>query len=125
MLATDIYWHFINYPSPKTIWYMWLITSTLGVRYLLMYRVSFVEQYFPTKGESINLDWVIYKITATFVVIQTLMLLEYFARHILNLPEMLIIYTIYPYILQGISIATIWVVFHESYKLLIPKILKV
>lgn len=125
MLATDAYWYFTNYSSPKTIWYMWLIISTLGLRYLLMYRVSFVDQYFPDKGESINLDWVIYKITATFVVIQILMLLEYFARHILNLPNILIIYTSYPYLIQVVSTFTIWVVFHESYKLLLPKLLKV
>ncbi|MGJ8682679.1 hypothetical protein [Paraglaciecola sp.] len=125
VLGAEIYWLYIDYSAPATTWYIWLNLSTLGVRYLLMYRVSFVDQYFSNKGESINLDWVMYKLTAFFILTQILMILEYLIRHIFDVPNMILVYSLYPYLIQGLTTVSIWVVFHESYKLLLPKILKV
>ncbi|MFT2091320.1 hypothetical protein ACMUMK_10055 [Paraglaciecola sp. 2405UD69-4] len=125
MIITNIFWYITSYNPPNTTWYMWLTISSLGVRFLIFSRVSFVEHYFPKRSESINLDWAIYRLSAFFIFIQVAMILEYWVRHVFSYSDAILMYTIYPYLTQTIATLIIWVVFHESYKLLLPKIMKV
>ncbi|MDU0355568.1 hypothetical protein RS130_18190 [Paraglaciecola aquimarina] len=122
---TEIYWQVTEYSGPQITWYVWLMISQLIVRHLLFIRVAIVDSYFSKQGVSINLDWVIYKLAALTVLVQAIMLLEYLARHLGDLSDLLMMYAAFPYIVQCIGTITIWVVFHESYKLLLPKLLKV
>lgn len=122
--ASYIYWLSTDYPKPQISWYLWLITSNLFVRYLIFSRVLIVDNYFPKKGQSINLDWIVYKLCASAILIQTLLVIEYLIRHIFNFSEALLIYELYPYLMQGLLTISIWAVFNESYKHLIPRFLK-
>jgi hypothetical protein len=83
-----------------------------------------VDKFFPEKGTSINLDWIIYKLSAITIMVQAAILIEYLARHVLDYSDLLLVYFSYPYIMQGIATLSIWAVFNESNKLLVPRLLK-
>ena len=116
----EIYWWFIEYDAPKIFWHVWIIISNLTVRFCIFSRVSFLEHYFSAKAQSINLDWVIYKLSALVIIIQTIMLAEYMFRHLLGF-NILAFYHLYPYSMRCVSVFAIWAIFHESNKLLIPR----
>jgi hypothetical protein len=124
VIISDIYWFINDYPRPQISWYIWLMTSNLFVRYLIFSRVGIVDRYFPRKGLSTHLDWIIYKLSALIIIIQAILLMEYLVRHVLGLSNALFIYYCYPYLFQGIATISIWVVFNESYKQLMPHFLK-
>lgn len=123
IILTEIYWWFIEYDAPNIFWHVWIITSNLVVRYCIFSRVGILQHYFSVKAQSINLDWVIYKLSALIIVIQAIMLAEYMARHLFGF-NILIIYHSYPYLIRCVSVFAIWAIFHESNKLLIPKLIK-
>ncbi|WP_158968508.1 hypothetical protein [Paraglaciecola sp. L3A3] len=123
--AAEVYWQITDYPAPQITWYIWLMLSNLLLRHLIMIRVGLIDEYFSSKGLSINLDWLMYKMALFTSIVHAAMLIEYLIRHIANMPNILVVYTVFPYILQGISTLYIWVIFHESYKLLLPKLMKV
>lgn len=122
--ACELYWYSNNYSAPEIYWYIWLMISNLLIRYLIFCRVSFVDKYYPRKGESINLDWVIYKLNAVLTILQAAMVLEYLSRHLLGLGGILLVYYSYSYIIHIIGTIIIWAIFTESSKRLIPKLLK-
>jgi len=124
VITSEVYWFFTDYPRPQISWYIWLMTSNLFVRYLIFIRVGIVDSYFPEKGRSTHLDWIIYKLSALIILIQAVLIMEYLGRHVLNLSNALLIYYSYPYLFQGIATISIWVVFNESYKQLLPHLLK-
>lgn len=122
--VSEVFWYVTDYPAPQIYWHIAIMISNLITRYLLFSRVSFVEDYFPGKGESINLDWIIYKLSALTIIVQALVVFEYLARHILGFSSILFIYYSYPYLIQGIGTIALWSTFNESYKQLLPRLLK-
>jgi hypothetical protein len=122
--GSEFYWYFSNYQPPQISWYIWIMSSNLIIRYLIFSRVRMVDKFFPEKGASINLDWIIYKLSALTILVQAGILMEYLARHVLGYSNVLLVYFSYPYIIQGIATLSIWAVFNESYKLLVPRLLK-
>jgi hypothetical protein len=122
--AAEIYWVLSDYQAPKIYWNIWIMISNLFVRNLLFSRVSFVDQYFAGRGQSINLDWIIYKLSAFTIVIQALVILEYLVRHIFGVSNLLLFYYAYPYLIQGIGTISIWATFDESFKHLVSRTLK-
>ncbi|MEP1385640.1 MAG: hypothetical protein ABJK64_17810, partial [Paraglaciecola sp.] len=61
----------------------------------------------------------LYKINAAVVITQSVVLFEYFIRHILNFPNIQLAYNVSPYLIHGLSTLIIWATFNESYKQLI------
>lgn len=123
-IASEFYWIYQAQNAPEIYWYVGALASSLFIRHLIFMRVSFTEDYFPKKAESINLDWQIYKVYSLGAYVQLFMILEYIARTIFGLSNVLFVYKTYPYAIQIISTYVIWVIFNESYKLLLPKLLK-
>ncbi|WP_340680412.1 hypothetical protein [Paraglaciecola sp.] len=123
-IAAEIYWYVSDYPAPEVYWPVLLLLSNLFTRYMIFSRLEFVERYFPKKSQSTNLDWIIYKLTGTTVIIQSLLLLEYIIRHVFELHQLLVMYHSYPYLVHGIAIFAIWATFNESYKQILPRLLK-
>lgn len=123
-ICAEFYWDVIGYNAPSIAWYVGLMIVCIVVRHLIFIRVGFIDMYFPEKGKSINLDWVLYKINVFVVLTQTLVLLEYFARHILGYSSVLLVYSYSPYMIHGLSTLIIWAAFSESYKQLILNQLK-
>jgi hypothetical protein len=122
--TSELYWYTNNYNAPEIYWYIWIMISNLLVRHLIFCRVSFVDNYYPNKGESVNLDWVIYKLNAALSLFQVAMVFEYLSRHLLGFSDMLIVYYSYSYAIHIIGTITIWAIFTESSKRLIPKLFK-
>jgi hypothetical protein len=121
---SEIYWYQINYSSPEIYWHIWIMVSNLLIRYLIFIRVGIVDKYFPEKGLSVNLDWVIYKLSALIIIIQATMILEYLLRHLMGLSNMLYVYYSYSYLVHGIATVVVWAIFSESFKQLLPRLLK-
>jgi hypothetical protein len=122
--VSEVYWYLNDYSAPEIYWYIWIMISNLFIRHLVFCRVSFVDRYYPRKGESVNLDWVIYKFNAALTILQAAMVFEYLSRHLLGFDEVLIVYYSYSYIIHIIGTITLWAIFTESSKRLIPKLLK-
>lgn len=120
----ELYWFFNDYRAPEIYWYIWTMISNVLLRHLIFSRVSFVDRYYPNKGESVNLDWVIYKLNAVLTLLQAAMVFEYLSRHLLDFGDILIVYHAYSYIIHIIGTIIIWAIFTESSKRLIPKLLK-
>jgi hypothetical protein len=122
--ASELYWYSINYSAPEIYWYIWIMISNLLIRYLVFCRVSFVDKYFPNAGESVNLDWVIYKLYAVLTVLQAAMVFEYLSRHLIGFNDVLFVYYSYSYVVHIIGTIIIWAIFTENSKRLILKLLK-
>ncbi len=123
-LCAEFYWLYQSQKAVEIYWYVGILASSLFIRHLIFMRVSFTEDFFPKVAESINLDWQIYKVYSLVAYIQLFMITEYVVRGIFGLNNILIIYKSYPYASQMLSTYIIWVTFNESYKLLLPKLLK-
>lgn len=123
-VATEAYL-FIKTGSIAALhWYLVVLTINLLTRHLIFLRVSYTGIYYPNKAKSINLDWQIYKLNALAIIVQTANVTEYSLRKVFGLNDILYVYNLYPYLMQAISTYSIFIIFHESYKLIIPKMLK-
>lgn len=122
--SIEVYWFASAYPPPEIYWNIALIIVTLIARNLIFSRVSITENWFNLRSKSINLDWTIFRLYGLSLILQVAVVLEYLIRHLTNSPHLLVFYSAIPYIMQVISILAIWVTFQESYKLLLPRLLK-
>jgi hypothetical protein len=123
-ISSEFYWYLTDYDAPQLYWHMFLLLSCLLTRYMIFSRVVMVQRYLRRTSHSTNLDWIFYQLIGITVIVQIAAIFEYLVRHVLGQTEVIIIYDSYPYIVHGIATFAIWVTFHESYKLLTPKLLK-
>ena len=123
-VCAELYWYFTDYPAPQLYWHLTLLLSCMLTRYMIFSRLELVQKYLTRQSQSTNLDWIFYKLAGTTAIVHVAAILEYLIRHILGLSQVLIIYYAYPYIVHGIATFAIWATFHESYKQLLPKLLK-
>ncbi|GAA6185224.1 hypothetical protein NBRC116595_24720 [Aliiglaciecola sp. NS0011-25] len=124
-LSAEFYWILNQQLAPEIYWYITLQSSYLFARHLFFMRVAYMSDILPKqKIESINLDWQMYKLNALFAVLQLFMIFEYIIRSVFEYKKVLLIWTSYPYLAQLCYTYLIWIVFYESYKLLIPKLLR-
>lgn len=123
-VLSEFYWLSYGKNAPEIDWYIMALTVNLFTRHLIFMRVSYTEDYFPNRALSINLDWHIYKLNAVAACIQLIMILEYIVRSVLEYVQVVVFYTLYPYLMHAVATYAIWIIFHESYKLLIPKLLR-
>lgn len=124
-LSAEIYWFATDATNKSIHWYMYALFLALVKRYFIFVRVSYTEDWFDGRGESINLDWHIYKLAGASAFIQAASVIEYFIRNVAGFKNVLVVYNLYPYAMQAIATYTVWIIFHESYKLLLPKIIRV
>jgi hypothetical protein len=122
--VAEIYWYINDDLAPQVYWNIGLMIFDVIIRYLIFSRFSFVELWFKGRAVSINLDWTIYKLSAIAIIVQCAIITEYLIRHILELPNLLLVYSAYPYAMHIIATIAIWATFHESYKQIAPKLLK-
>jgi len=122
--STEIYWFVIEYDPPQTFWYVCIIMICISIRHLVFLRVNVVESFISKKAKSINLDWVLYKINGVVIITQTIVLFEYYLRHILGFQNALFAYYSLAYVIHALSTIIIWATFNESYKQLVPRLLK-
>lgn len=123
-IGSEFYWIYTQASAPEIYWYVGLIASNLFVRHLIFMRVSYTEDFFPHQTQSINLDWHIHKLNAVAACVLSLLIFEYFVRSVLGFERIVLVYSYASYALQAIATYAIWVIFYESYKMLIPRLLK-
>ena len=123
-LCAEIYWYLTDYPAPQLYWHLTLLISCLLTRYMIFSRLELVQKYLTRQSQSTNLDWIFYKLAGTTAIVHVAAIFEYLIRHVLGMSQVLFIYYSYPYIVHGIATFAIWATFHESYKQLLPKLLK-
>ena len=123
-VTAEIYWYITEYPAPQLYWHLTLLLSCILTRYMIFSRLELVQKYLTRQSQSTNLDWIFYKLAGTTAIVHVAAIFEYLIRHVLGVSQALIIYYSYPYIVHGIATFAIWATFHESYKLLLPKLLK-
>lgn len=123
-LLSEAYWIAVSKAAPELHWYIFIQASYMLTRHLLFYRVSYTDDYFKGKAKSIDLDWHIFKLNTIAIIIQTLNIIEYVIRNVFGKVEIMIIYNLYPYLMHALLTYYIWIIFQESYKLLIPKLLR-
>lgn len=123
-LSSELYWYLAGKGAPEIYWYVGLAAVCLFTRHLLFLRVSYTDDFYPGRAESINLDWHVFKLYAVSIAVQVLMLIEYIVRSVFGFVEILYFYKLYPYLAHSIGTYTIWIIFNESYRLLLPKLLK-
>lgn len=122
-VSTEIYWFMVEYDPPQTFWYLCIIMICISIRHLVFLRVNLVGTYLPKHAKSINLDWLLYKINAVIMLVQAVVLFEYFLRHLFGY-DVLFAYEALPYIIHALSTLLIWATFNESYKQLFPRWIK-
>ncbi|GAB5382435.1 MAG: hypothetical protein Alis3KO_08600 [Aliiglaciecola sp.] len=123
-LGAEFYWILTSTKPSEIYWYVFLIANCLVVRHLIFIRVLYTEDYFPKRSQSLNLDWHIHKIFAAYAAIWSLMVVEYLVRNILGFTNALFIYSNVALLVHIISTYGVWIIFFESYKLLLPRLLK-
>jgi hypothetical protein len=123
-IMAELFWFISDYQfTPEIYWYNILIGQSMVVRLLLFSRLTLTHNIFDIKAKSINLDWIIYQVTRIFIVFETLNIMEYLLRHILEL-KVTVIYVCYPFAMQAIATFILWAVFNETNKLLKKRILR-
>ncbi|MCC2616693.1 hypothetical protein LJ739_10615 [Aestuariibacter halophilus] len=123
-LLSEAYWYFSDKSAPEIYWYVFVATNAFLVRYLVFVRVGFTGDYFPQKAESINLDWHIFKLYGVASFLQLIMIAEYIVRSVFGFIKITYVYYTYPYVAQALATYAVWVIFNESYRLLLPRLLK-
>jgi hypothetical protein len=121
---SELYWYISDIEGSALHWYIMVLSINLLTRHLIFQRVNFTDTYFPNKVVSINLDWHIYKLNALAIIFQTVNIFEYMLRGVFGLKDLMYVYDFYSYAMQAISTYTVFIIFSESYKLLLPKLLR-
>jgi hypothetical protein len=122
--CSESYWIIVDRNPPELYWVIFIQASHLLTRHLLFYRVSYTADYYRDEAKSIDLDWHIFKLNTVAIVIHTLTVIEYIIRNVFGQVEVMFIYNLYPYLMHALAAYYIWIIFQESYKLLIPKLLR-
>lgn len=100
---SELYWLYVDYPSPELSSYVVGIALNCLLRSLLTYRAHLTQFNENIKLSGISLDYDLYRLTGVFNFIIVLMVLEYLVRHLTPLHP-LVIYYAYSYCLQLISL---------------------
>jgi hypothetical protein len=122
-ISAEIYWLATGYNSPNIYWYVFLVNQNLFIRHVLLYRTAYYRKYLLVKGTPTILDYSIEKVCLWFVVIDSIMIIEYLIRHVLKF-DLLIMYNAFEYFVQAIGVYVIWVIIREYQYLLEGKIIK-
>jgi hypothetical protein len=122
-ISAEIYWFATGYNPPNIYWYVFLVNQNLFIRHVLLNRTAYYRQYLLVKGTPTVLDYSIEKVCLWFVVIDSIMILEYLIRHVLNL-QLLVMYNAFEYFVQAIGVYVIWLVIREYQYLLEGKFIK-
>jgi hypothetical protein len=111
-IGAEIFWWNISYVNkPHIFYFIGLLTLMDLAMELLFKRVFLMSQYFGHQSGKIALDWQLKGILLAGYVMITLMLLEYFIRHLAGLKDITFVYynyTLVADLLSGFTLVTIY-----------------
>ena len=106
-ILVELFWLYTNYSSPRVHTYVALLALNCVLRFLLLSRVPLFKTQWNFNVNSITLDYSLYRLSGVYGIAVSVMIIEYLIRHTTNLSP-LVIYKIYPYLTQLISL---WVLY--------------
>jgi hypothetical protein len=111
-VGAEIYWWSIAYENkPRMIYWIGLLALTVWLRQLLFNRIFLMHEYFGHTSGKVALDSHIGKILLVYYALVVLMIIEYFARHLGNVHELLLIYNLFTPVSTLISALTLAVIY--------------
>jgi hypothetical protein len=115
MVLAEFYWLATGYDnSPQISYYAAVLVEDIVIRHFILYRVY----SFGTWSKQLSytsIDWKLYNLMAVFVFALSLMIIEFFFRHILNI-QTLVIYNSYPLIAYTTNYLILWLIVDHSLK---------
>lgn len=115
-VIAELYWYIIDYDSPQIFYSHILIVLNLLGRRVAYFRQFYEIKYFNKDATSISLDRVIYLVSNYYIFVISIQLVEYLIRH-LTVFSPLLIYNIYPYLSQAITIWILITILDYTYNL--------
>ena len=111
----ELFWAYIDYESPQLSPYILGIALNCVLRYLLVSRVHLALQFLKIHLSGITLDFDLYRLIGVYNLVITLMVFEYLIRHLTPLNP-LVIYELYSYCLQIVTLMFPYLVIHYLIK---------
>lgn len=109
--AEAYWWNFAYEHKPRMIYWVGLLALTVWLRQLLYNRIFIMHQYFGYTSGKLALDSHIGNILYVYYALVVLMILEYFARHLGGLHDLLFIYNLFTPVSTLISAVTLALIF--------------
>ena len=116
-LLTEGYWLITDYNAPFIHWYLWLILVNLLLRRALLIRVFVLATYYPDRAQSLPLDYDLRNIVSVYIILHSLIVLEYLVRHLLDV-KILTLWTVSPYLFHALTAYSAWLILSQSLTLL-------
>lgn len=123
VVISHCYWIATNYPPPDLTLSINKITLAIIVRHLLIYRPDYVEHIFKFYGDYISIDKKLRDIWALYIIAESLLVIEFILRHVIHV-NTLVIYNAYPFIIQTISVFSMWSILTYARKTYLNKFIQ-
>ena len=102
----EINWYLVEYDAPQIHFYTGLVAINTYVRHLIWQR------FMTYDTESTRLDLQYFRLSAAYMVVTSIMVLEYLVRHSTGY-ELMVVYDYYGYIQHALSVIAIYMVLTE------------
>ena len=113
--ASEMYWYATAYPAPKIIWFCYTLLILIVIRKCLRMRVFWLIELNPKLTPTpLYLDSKLLLANAAFMVTTSLLVFEYYLRHLVQLQDILYVYHAYPFANHIISIFILYMLIVES-----------
>lgn len=122
-LVAELYWYFTNYKDLRLDWYWFQINLVVLIRHFVFTRVFLTRKYFPQTAKSLTLDLQVHDLMTAFMFLHALMLIEYFARHILSI-NVTILWSTSTYLFHLLKLVNIFLLITGATKLVLASKLK-
>ena len=115
-IACEIYWYASQYSAPRMHSYIAMLCLNVITRHLLFLRVPIFSKLFDVSRikldfveplKQVNLDWQLYRLSMVNCLVVVAMIGEYLIRHLTGI-KVLVVYDVYPYLMQTIAILTLF-----------------
>jgi hypothetical protein len=113
MVGAELYWWSTHYENtPRIAYFIVVITEDLLVRHFIFLRLTIFRHHFKSLKRT-PLDWQVQNLMIIFSLFYSLHIGEYFIRHILKVPSLLV-YPTYPYVLQILNCLLLWFILNYT-----------
>ena len=115
-ICVELYWYFTDYTKAQIDWYLFQINIVMLIRHFVFTRVFITRRYFPKQAKSLLLDLQVHDLMSIFMLIHTLIVLEYFARHLFAI-NTLVVWSLSIYLFHILKIINIYLLLAGATKL--------
>lgn len=114
-IASELWWQIIDYKAPYILWQSYTLTAAVVLaRYLKMRAFWLIEINHKWDVKPIYLDTQLIWVANAYILLYGFVVLEYFVRHIGGYKDVVVIYTLYPYIGSSLAIYALYMIIVQS-----------